>query len=248
MPTPDDGPRGPSRASGPSMIAHSSSPRPDDRQHRPDRIGPLRGRVLRVRHQSSGTDQRDHGDGDVDEEDRPPPEAARAGGRRRSVRWRSRARRCPAQAPMARARSSGSRNDVVDDGQRRRDRQGRADAHDGPAGDQQVHRAREGGTDRSGREHREPDAGRTVLRPKRSARLPPTNNSPAKAIAYQSTIHCSSLDEACRSRTSVGRATLRMVLSTLTMSAARHTTTRAAHRRRSGPTSGATAVRVSGVT
>ncbi len=71
---------------------------------------------------------------------------------------------------------------------------------------------------------------KNLLRPNRSARLPPTSSRPAKTMAYASTIHCSWLELACRSRTRVGRATLRMVLSTFTISAARHTTTNAAQR------------------
>src|ERR1035441_5378798 len=44
-------------------------------------------------------------------------------------------------------------------------------------------------------------------------------------------IHCSSLEEACSFRTRVGRATLRMVLSTLTIKTEEHSTTNAAQRR-----------------
>ena len=51
------------------------------------------------------------------------------------------------------------------------------------------------------------------LRPTRSARLPATSTSPAKTIMYASTIHCSWLELACKSRTNVGSATLRTVLS-----------------------------------
>ena len=55
------------------------------------------------------------------------------------------------------------------------------------------------------------------LRPTWSARLPNTSNKPPKTRAYASTIHCSSEDVAPRSRTSVGSATLRTVLSRLTI-------------------------------
>ena len=61
----------------------------------------------------------------------------------------------PPQAPMARARPDRVGEDVVDDRQRRRDRQRPADAHDGPAGDQHLHRTGEGGPDRSRSEDRE---------------------------------------------------------------------------------------------
>src|SRR3954451_16919160 len=51
------------------------------------------------------------------------------------------------------------------------------------------------------------------LRPKRSPSTPNTSNKPAKTSKYESTIHCSFEGEAPNSCCSVGRATLRIVLS-----------------------------------
>ncbi len=69
------------------------------------------------------------------------------------------------------------------------------------------------------------------FRPIRSARLPATSSSPANTITYESTIHCSALEVACKSRTSVGRATFRTVLSSVTISSEMHSTASAIHRR-----------------
>ncbi len=71
---------------------------------------------------------------------------------------------------------------------------------------------------------------KTHLRPRRSPRLPATRSSPAKTIAYESTIHWSELEEACRVRTITGKATLRIVLSRLTMRRLTHSTARTARR------------------
>ena len=71
----------------------------------------------------------------------------------------------------------------------------------------------------------------TRLRPTRSARLPMTSNRPAKTMTYASTIHCNWLSVARRSRTSVGRATFRTVLSRLTISSATQRTASASQRR-----------------
>ena len=77
------------------------------------------------------------------------------------------------------------------------------------------------------------------LRPNLSARLPPRSNSPANTTMYVSTIHCNWLDVALRSRTSVGSATLRMVLSMLMISVEAHNTASAIQRRlSSAPSAG----------
>ena len=66
---------------------------------------------------------------------------------------------------------------------------------------------------------------RPRLRPKRSPRAPAVSSRPAKTSMYASTIHCSWELDAPRSRSSVGRATLRMVLSSpMTSSDAERTT------------------------
>ena len=69
------------------------------------------------------------------------------------------------------------------------------------------------------------------FRPIRSARLPATSSSPANTITYESTIHCSALEVACKSRTRVGRATFRTVLSSVTISSETHSTASAIQRR-----------------
>jgi hypothetical protein len=51
------------------------------------------------------------------------------------------------------------------------------------------------------------------LRPKRSPSVPNTISRPAKTSRYESTIHCSFEADAWNSSCSVGRATLRIVLS-----------------------------------
>ncbi len=69
-------------------------------------------------------------------------------------------------------------------------------------------------------------------RPNRSPRWPPSSSRPAKTSVYASTTHCSWLVVADRSRLIVGRATLTIVLSTLTNSTDRQRTPRI-HQRRS---------------
>ncbi len=71
---------------------------------------------------------------------------------------------------------------------------------------------------------------KTHLRPRRSPRLPATSSNPAKTIAYASTIHWSSLDEACMARTIVGSATFKIVLSRLMTSRLTQSTARINHR------------------
>ena len=63
----------------------------------------------------------------------------------------------PAQAPIARARSAGSRKTSLMIDKRRWDRQCRTNAHDSPPPDQQAHRAREGGADRCSGKHGQAD-------------------------------------------------------------------------------------------
>ena len=72
------------------------------------------------------------------------------------------------------------------------------------------------------------------FRPTRSATLPATSSSPANTITYASTIHCSWLVVACRSRTRVGSTTLSTVLSSVTISSETHNTASASHRRVGG--------------
>ena len=77
----------------------------DDRQHRADRVERARRRVLRVRHDQPTRDERDDHDGHVHEEDRAPPEVLEqeAAGERaeRDARGRTRRPRCrwPGRAP-----------------------------------------------------------------------------------------------------------------------------------------------------
>src|SRR3954451_5541305 len=68
-------------------------------------------------------------------------------------------------------------------------------------------------------------------RPNRSPRCPPRSSSPANTSVYASTTHCSWLVVADSSRLIVGRATLTIVLSTLTSNTDRHRTPRIHHRR-----------------
>ncbi len=68
-------------------------------------------------------------------------------------------------------------------------------------------------------------------RPKRSPRLPPVSNRPANTSVYASTIHWSWLLVASRSRTMVGIATLRIVLSSTITSRLKQRTARIHHRR-----------------
>ncbi len=65
------------------------------------------------------------------------------------------------------------------------------------------------------------------LRPKRSLRLPHTSSSAANTRLYASTTHCSWLFDACSWRTSVGSATLTIVVSRLITNAATSSATRA---------------------
>ena len=70
------------------------------------------------------------------------------------------------------------------------------------------------------------------LRPKRSPRLPAVSNRPANTSVYESTTHCSWLMLVPRSRTSVGSATLTIVLSITITNKLRHSTARVSQRRR----------------
>ncbi len=72
------------------------------------------------------------------------------------------------------------------------------------------------------------------LRPNRSASEPATSSRPAKTSTYASVTHCNWLVVACNCRTSAGRTTLRMVLSSVTTSNARHSTPRFTQRRADG--------------
>ena len=54
---------------------------------------------------------------------------------------------------------------------------------------------------------------RPSLRPRRSLSVPKTSRRPANASRYESTIHCSSVREAENSSCRLGRAMLRIVLS-----------------------------------
>ena len=69
------------------------------------------------------------------------------------------------------------------------------------------------------------------LRPKRSPSDPAVSSSPANTIVYESMIHCSCDPSAPRSRTIEGRATLRIVLSTLMTTSERHKTPSVIQRR-----------------
>ena len=71
-------------------------------------------------------------------------------------------------------------------------------------------------------------------RPKRSLRLPAASTRAAKARLKASTIHSRSRVEAPSSPTSVGRATLTIVVDTLMTKTARHSTASTAQRRRAG--------------
>ena len=135
----------------------------------------------------------------------------------------------PAQPPMARARSAGSRKMslMIDNDE------GIVSAAPPPM---TARHAISKGTEPANAAPTEAPAKtvrpmrKNLLRLNRSARLPPTSNSPAKTMAYESTIHCSALEVACSCLTRVGRATLRMVLSTLMIKAEAHTTANAAQR------------------
>ena len=72
---------------------------------------------------------------------------------------------------------------------------------------------------------------RTGFRPRRSPVLPAISRKPAKTIVYASTIHCSWLEVAPSSRTSVGSATLTIVPSMPTTASARQRTP-STHQRR----------------
>ena len=65
------------------------------------------------------------------------------------------------------------------------------------------------------------------FRPTRSLRLPLTSSRAANTRLYASTTHCSWLLEACSSRTSVGSATLTIVVSRLITKAATRSAARA---------------------
>jgi len=70
------------------------------------------------------------------------------------------------------------------------------------------------------------------FRPKRSPSDPAVSRRPANTIVYESMIHWSCDPSAPSSRTIDGSATLRMVLSMLMTTRARHTTPSVIHRRR----------------
>ena len=69
------------------------------------------------------------------------------------------------------------------------------------------------------------------LRPNRSPSAPVENSRPANTSEYAATTHCSCEVVACRSRESVGIATLRLALPTKTISRLRHSTA-SVHQRR----------------
>jgi hypothetical protein len=73
---------------------------------------------------------------------------------------------------------------------------------------------------------------RAPRRPKRSASMPAVRSRLANTSTYVSTIHCCWLAEAPRSSTSVGRATLRTVLSIPMTSRLRQSTASVPQRRR----------------
>ncbi len=69
-----------------------------------------------------------------------------------------------------------------------------------------------------------------LYRPNRSPSDPAVSSRPAKTRVYESTIHCSELVDACRTRPRVGIATFRMVLSRPITIRLTHTTINVSHR------------------
>ncbi len=119
---------------------------------------------------------------------------------------------------------------VADDRQCRRHDEGSADAHERTRCDQLARRRDERRRQRTEAEQQEPDLQRAAP-PNRSPRLPAVSRRPANTSVYASTIHCSWLLVASRSRTIVGMATLRIVLSSTITSRLKQRTARIHHRR-----------------
>ena len=163
------------------MIAHSSRPRPTHREHRPTWVGPLGRRVLRVGHEHQGPDEAAITIGTLTRKTEPhqnlaskrPPAIGPMAMPSPIV---------PAQTPMARARSVGSRKTSLT-----------IDSDEGSSvrrpAPMTARNAIRTFTDPENAAPIDPRA-KTVkpirksrLRPNRSARLPPTSNSPANTIA-----------------------------------------------------------------
>ena len=106
---------------------------PDDRQQRTDGVERSRLPVLRLRHEHGPGAKCEHDDGQVDEEDRPPPVVLeqQPGGERADRRAGPRDARPDGDrlGPLA------GREDVGEDRQGRRHDERRADAHDRPGRD-----------------------------------------------------------------------------------------------------------------
>ena len=73
----------------------------------------------------------------------------------------------------------------------------------------------------------------TRRRPNRSARAPNASISPPKTTAYAPVTHCRAVVEACSSRPMVGRATLRIELSSISNRNTADRPARATHASRS---------------
>ena len=201
---------------------------PGDRQHRAGHVQRMAVGIARRRHQPDAGHEGGHHQGDVHEEDRSPPEVleqqARTG---RAEGGGARGHAGPRRdgpAPLL------GREDARQDRQGRRHHERRRHPHHPATGD---HHGRRRGGGRHGRpDQEEPEPGlQRALRPKRSPSVPAVNRRPAKTSAYESTIHCSALVDAPRSRAIAGRARFRLMLATITTVRLRHSTPSVVQRR-----------------
>ena len=123
--------------------------------------------------------------------------------------------------PIARARSRALGEDVGDQRQRRREDHRRAEPHHRSAPRSAAPELVDQPAGGARRPEQSEPAEQHALAPEAVARaLPAASSSAAKTRLYASTIHCSWLLEACSSRTSVGSATLTIVVSRLIAKAA----------------------------
>ena len=151
-----------------------------DRQGGADRVELFGVGVLRVRDQHPAGDEGAQHEGDVDEEDRSPPEV---------LEEEAAGHRADGGPGAGQAGPQGDglgpllgREDVGQDRQRRRHDQGGADAHDRPEGDDLAGRIGEGRRRGGHAEDQEADVSAS-LRPKRSPMAPAVRSSPANTRA-----------------------------------------------------------------
>ena len=206
----------------------------DDRQDRADGVEPGLGRVLRLGDQEVAGDEADDHDGHVDEEDRAPPEVGEQGAAGDRAHAEAERRDAGPDADGL-AALVGVAEDVGQDRERRRHDERAADAHDRPGDDQHRRAAGERRQRRAHAEHREAEgqalvATEAVTHAAGGEQQPGEHDRVAVDDPLQLALRGVEPTLVRSALASVGRATLRIVLSRMITMRLTHSTSSTSHR------------------